>query len=267
MKFSILTPTYNRAYTLQRLYDSICNQSIKNKKDLYEWIVVDDGSFDGTEKLVQSFIAEGKIKIKYFFQDNSGKPTAINNGVVNSSGEYIFIVDSDDVLAEDAISTLIDVDILASNDFNDKLSGFCFRKADLKGGVLGREVMGGDDYKLMTATECGNFFLADLAYVFKRAYLYDNKFPKFSSEKFVPELYVWNKITDIKPVLVFPKKVIYLCEYMNDGLSKNFTLELKNNPQGFGLFYKDQIKREKSFVAKLKKMIRWSQCQIYLLCR
>lgn len=266
MKISVLTPTYNRSHTLQRLYNSICQQTIQDN-NIYEWIVVDDGSSDNTKSLIQYFIAENKIKIKYYYQDNSGKPSAINLGVLNSSGDYIFIVDSDDKLTEDAIATLINADLLVSSYLKNTFSGFCFRKASLDGSILGREIIGNEECQPMTATECGNYFMADLAYVFKRAYLCDNEFPKFSDEKFVPELYIWNKITDIKPIFAFPNKVIYLCEYMEDGLSNNFKLELKNNPKGFGLFYKDQIKREKKIISKFKNIIRWLQCVAYSLLK
>ncbi len=262
MMLSIVTPTYNRMQTLQRLYDSICQQNVQDN-NVYEWIVVDDGSSDNTKLLIQNFIDEDKIKIKYCYQENAGKPSAINTGVLISSGNYIFIVDSDDLLTEDAIATLLNADLIAANGSSNVYSGFCFRKANLDGSILGREVIGGEECLPMTATECSNHFMADLAYIFKRDFLCGNKFPKFNNETFVPELYIWNKITDIAPILVYPKKIIYLCEYMEDGLSHNFSSELKKNPKGFGLFYKDQIKREKKIIEKFKKTIRWLQCVSY----
>lgn len=72
---SIFTPTYNRAYILEKLYKSLCNQSCKN----FEWIVVDDGSVDNTEELIQNFIQENKFHIVYYKQKNQGKHIAINN--------------------------------------------------------------------------------------------------------------------------------------------------------------------------------------------
>ncbi|MGL4335245.1 MAG: glycosyltransferase family 2 protein, partial [Turicibacter sp.] len=112
MIVSILTPTYNRAYTLQRLYDSICQQSTKNDGN-YEWIIVDDGSIDDTKQLIKKFIDENNISIKYLYQENAGKPSAINLGVDNSTATYIFIVDSDDMLTNDAIDTIIYADMIA----------------------------------------------------------------------------------------------------------------------------------------------------------
>jgi len=266
MKVSILTPTYNRAHTLQRLYDSICQQSIQGH-ELYEWIVVDDGSSDNTIDVINKFIIEGIINIRYLYQENAGKPSAINTGVLHSKGRYIFIVDSDDVITNDAIATIGEVDIVSSAHFNKVISGFCFRKSDLDGNMLGCKYDNGRDYILMNATECGSYFSADLAYIFKREFLLENPFPKFGNEKFVPELFIWNKITDIKPVLAFPKKSIYLVEYLEDGLSNNFKSEIKKSPRGFALFYKDQIKREKRKIVKIKKIARWLQCISYSLLK
>lgn len=65
----IFTPTYNRAYTLTRLYNSLVSQTC----DDFSWLVVDDGSTDNTESLIQSFIAEGRIHIRYKKTENGGK--------------------------------------------------------------------------------------------------------------------------------------------------------------------------------------------------
>ena len=71
---TVFTPTYNRAYMIDKLYDSLCLQTCKD----FEWIVVDDGSVDNTEELIQNFIQENKIHIVYYKQKNQGKHIAIN---------------------------------------------------------------------------------------------------------------------------------------------------------------------------------------------
>jgi glycosyltransferase involved in cell wall biosynthesis len=96
---TIFTPTYNRAYSLRRLYDSLCKQTSND----FEWLVVDDGSTDDTENLINSFIADGKVDIRYFKQANGGKHRAINFGVREARGELFFIVDSDDQVTPDAV--------------------------------------------------------------------------------------------------------------------------------------------------------------------
>ena len=96
---TVFTPTYNRGYIIQQLYDSLILQSYKN----FEWLVIDDGSTDDTEELFKSFIAERKIKIHYSKVKNGGKHRAINKGLELARGNFFFIVDSDDYLPSNAL--------------------------------------------------------------------------------------------------------------------------------------------------------------------
>jgi hypothetical protein len=89
---SVLTATFNRAHTLPRVWESLRSQTFSD----FEWVVVDDGSADGTEALVQGFRAAASFPIVYLRQDNKGKHVAINRAVVASSGELLTILDSDD---------------------------------------------------------------------------------------------------------------------------------------------------------------------------
>lgn len=90
MKVSVIIPTYNRADFLKRAIESVLNQTFQD----FELIIVDDGSFDKTKEVVDSFNSD---KIKYIYQENSGgaaKPK--NTGIRMAQGEYIAILDSDD---------------------------------------------------------------------------------------------------------------------------------------------------------------------------
>lgn len=256
---TILTPTFNRASTLERLYNSLLEQTSKN----FEWIIVNDGSFDDSEKIINDFLDKKILDIIYIYQSNQGKPSALNVGVENARGDYIFIVDSDDILTKDSIS-IIQERIKFHEDRKNIFSGLCFRKGDLTGKPLGDEIKYINyDFIYCNSTEIKNIFKVDLAYCFKRNYMILNKFPKFYNENFVPELYIWNKITDINPVYVYINKLIYLCEYLPDGLTANFKKQLENNPNGFLLYYKDQIFREKNLIIKIKMLLRILQCFFY----
>lgn len=87
---SIFTPTYNRAYTLGRLYESLIIQ--QQLYDSVEWVIVDDGSTDGTANLVKQWGADSKapFKIVYIYQENQGKHVAWNTALDNVSGELFF---------------------------------------------------------------------------------------------------------------------------------------------------------------------------------
>ncbi|MDL0414398.1 glycosyltransferase family A protein, partial [Clostridioides difficile] len=93
-KFTVFTPTYNRAHLLENLYNDLKAQTYDFND--FEWLIVDDGSSDSTKELVEKFISENKLNIRYIYKENGGKHTAINLGVKNADGELFFIVDSDD---------------------------------------------------------------------------------------------------------------------------------------------------------------------------
>lgn len=100
---SVITCTYNRAHTLPKVYESLCNQTYQN----FEWIVSDDGSCDGTGDLVKQWIAEGKLNIVYLYQENNGKHIAANAARAVAKGYYDMAVDSDDYIRDDAIEVLL----------------------------------------------------------------------------------------------------------------------------------------------------------------
>ena len=96
---TILTPTYNRGELLPRLYGSLLQQTQKN----FEWLIVDDGSTDGTEKAISSWMMERSLSIRYIRKENGGKHTALNRGIREIETPLTFIVDSDDWLSKDAV--------------------------------------------------------------------------------------------------------------------------------------------------------------------
>jgi glycosyltransferase involved in cell wall biosynthesis len=97
--FTVFTPTYNRARTLPRVYDSLVAQTYRD----FEWLIVDDGSGDDTKQLVEGWQAESKFPIRYVYQQNQGKHTAFNRGVQEAQGELFLTVDSDDAFVPNAL--------------------------------------------------------------------------------------------------------------------------------------------------------------------
>ena len=101
-RFTVFTPTYNRAHTLPRVYASLRAQTFRD----FEWLVVDDGSSDGTRDLVARWAAEAPFPIHYQYQPNAGKAAATNEGVRRAAGELFLIADSDDEFVADALERL-----------------------------------------------------------------------------------------------------------------------------------------------------------------
>ncbi|WP_122665823.1 glycosyltransferase family 2 protein [Pseudomonas viridiflava] len=254
---TVLTCTYNRAHTLGRLFDSLCAQHNQH----FEWVVVDDGSSDGTEQLLCDFAKSAVIEVVVVKQPNTGKQSAINAGVRAASGNWILIVDSDDLLTPRAICKTYD----SLDKAQDKaLLGMCFRRGRLDGRLIGVEVAEDEPgFCYMHATAAARYYQGDLAYVFKKQALLDHPFPVFKGEKFVPELLIWNEIADAGKIACFHRDIIYLGEYLEDGYTKNFKFHLKRNPQGFGMFYKRQFFREHTVIRRLKNGVRFLQCIYY----
>lgn len=100
---TVFTPTYNRAHTLERTYRSLCSQTCRD----FEWLVVDDGSTDGTDSLVAGFIAENIIPVRYIYKENGGLYTGYNTAYANITSELCCCVDSDDFMPDDAVETII----------------------------------------------------------------------------------------------------------------------------------------------------------------
>ena len=222
---TVLTPTFNRSHTLPRLFESLCSQECKD----FEWIVIDDGSTDDTQALLSDFEKSAPFVIRVIQQPNSVKHVAINVGTFAAMGNWVLIVDSDDALTPDAITTIKE----KLSQFNsNSLVGLSFRRAYFDGKIIGKRIVGPSVMKL-TPSEASALFKGDLVYVFKKDSMLKNPFPVIPDEKFVPELYIWNKISDAGNIYFFVDKYIYLCEYLPDGYSHNFSANLKRNPQGF----------------------------------
>ena len=104
IKFTIFTPAYNRAHTLRRCYESILAQD--NLEEL-EWLLINDGSNDNTDDIVDSLISENKLNIRYIKQENSGKQFSWNKAISMAKGLYFIGLDSDDTFRENSLFSII----------------------------------------------------------------------------------------------------------------------------------------------------------------
>lgn len=261
---TVFTPTYNRAYILPKLYESLCAQTDKD----FEWLVVDDGSTDGTSLLLEKWKKEQKILMNIIKRENGGKSTAINLGVKNAKGNLFFIVDSDDFLTNDAISTILnDEKIFSENKIAFSVAGFCYRRRNYRTGA----VIASSDVPLPNAATSLELAFkyyqsGDKAEVFYTDVLRKFPFPEISGNKFVPEALVWYRIAKSGYKLIVKDKAIYNCDYISDGYTKNFKSNFRKNCKGFALFYKECLSyKEIPLAVKIKYLIRFFQCEFYSL--
>ncbi len=100
---TIFTPSYNRAHTITRTYNSLLRQTCKD----FEWLVIDDGSTDNTQCLVEGWIKDNKIPIRYFKKENGGLYTGYNTAYANIDTELNVCIDSDDFMPDNAVEIIV----------------------------------------------------------------------------------------------------------------------------------------------------------------
>lgn len=130
-EITILTPAYNRASTLPRLYESLINQTYKN----FVWLIMDDGSTDNTNEIVEQFKQEGKLEIEYHRHENVKKLITTVRGFHKLKTPYVYSVDSDDVLPDNALQILYDEMQLIKDD--DDFSAVIGRLQNQNGEIQG----------------------------------------------------------------------------------------------------------------------------------
>lgn len=233
MKVTVFTPTYNRAYIIERLYRSLQYQSCMD----FEWLVVDDGSTDNTQSLFARWQKEEKnFPIRYVKQKNGGKHRAINHGLDLAEGELFFSVDSDDYLTEDAVEKIIKWEAalphgkkycgVAGNlgTAPDQTPNHIFQEPFIDGSALQR-------YGIIDGERAMVFYTA-----VHRKY----KYPTFAGENFMTEAVAWNRMAGDGYKIRFFNDIIWIYEYRDDGLTMKGSRLFLENPKGYGLWLKEK---------------------------
>lgn len=215
MTVTVLTPTFNRGGRLQSLWNSLQKQTVKD----FEWLVVDDGSTDGTKDLITQLQEKSDFPIRYIYKSNGGKHTALNVGIQTICSELIFIVDSDDCVTDDAVESILKIHKKYRSQNN--ICGYAFLRAFPDGKVNGKKF--DVDEKIGSYIDVrvnGDDTGADKAEVFKTHCLKEFLFPEYPNEKFLGEDLVWVRMAR-KYEMVHINKAIYVGNYLEDGLTNN----------------------------------------------
>jgi glycosyltransferase involved in cell wall biosynthesis len=131
--FTVFTAAHNRAHTLHRVFDSLCEQTLKN----FEWLIIDDGSTDGTADLVAQYAKTADFSVRYFRQPHSGKHIAHNLAIREARGDFFLALDSDDACPPRALERMLHhwnaIPLRDRNEFSG-VAGLC---ADQHGNIVG----------------------------------------------------------------------------------------------------------------------------------
>ena len=245
-KIAILTPTYNRAHTLERAYISLLQQTEQS----FKWIIIDDGSIDDTENLIKRFLCEGKIKIQYIKKENGGKASALNTGLDVVDTPYCMCLDSDDYLTPYALEYSLKV--LNAERNNDHCCGVLALRHKPDGEVIGNKTIPAK-YKYVTIVQLYNDckIRSELFNVYKASIVKQYRFPIIEGEKFMPPSWFHYKLSENYVFRTMWDKLC-VCEYISDGLTKNKVKVIVKNPIGYTLI--KRISFEKS--TRTRNLIR-----------
>ena len=247
MKISVLTPTFNRANLLDRLYKSL----VKNKKYIQdiEWLIMDDGSKDNTKSVVEKFKEDNKIEIKYYYQENQGKMIAINKLVGQATGDFIIDCDSDDYFTEDAFKIVKEA--FEENKEEKDIYALCFLKYDQKGKNMG------NNFKKQKTTMFDLYFkegeTGEKVLVFFSNIRKQYKHQLEKNERFVTEARMYHKM-DEKYQMICVNKPIMICEYQEEGYTKNISKQFKENPNGYYKYFQEILQKDMKGVSLKKRL-------------
>lgn len=224
---TITTPTYNRAHTLGKCYQSLLSQTCSN----FTWMIIDDGSTDNTEEVVQGWIKEAKIKIQYYKKENGGKASALNMGIGLLESPYAVCLDSDDYFTDTAVErALLELEKVKNDN---RVCGILALRSHEDGSVLG----GKEIPKVYDTVSAEDLLIKEnlrTEYIcfYKTEVLKHFRFPEYEAEKFVPPSWMMFAITRAYHYKVSRDRFC-VCEYLADGITKNKQNIIIKNPRGY----------------------------------
>lgn len=227
---TFFTPTYNRAYILHRCYESLCSQTAAN----FQWLIVDDGSTDGTEELVRNWIAqENRFTISYIYKTNGGLHTAFNTAVDAVGTELIVCFESDDIFTPDAAEI---IERTWAKIRESDCVGFITLCRDTQGNLIGGRYP--DDVKTVWYHDHRQIAPGDKQYVFRTDALKQVfPMPVFPGEKFFDPKYRFFSLDKIGPLAV-TNEVFDVVDYQPGGLTNTMMRQYYNSPNSFAEYRK-----------------------------
>lgn len=249
-KITVFTATYNRAYILPVLYQSLLRQTSKD----FEWLIIDDGSTDQTRELVKSWIDENLIAIRYIMQENMGMVAAHNTAHQNIETELTVCIDSDDYMPDNAIELIL---YRWDKNKNFTLMGMIGLDAYQNGEIIGDKFP--EKLRTVTFSEL-NFkykIKGDKKFVLRTELLKDHlPYPYFENEKYPAPSYLYLKLENKYKFLVF-NEILCIVEYLPDGNSMNKVKQYLKSPNAFASYRVLRMRHAYNYKDKFKNAIHY----------
>lgn len=263
--FTIFIPTYNRASLLPRAFSSIEAQDCRD----FEVLIIDDGSTDETRQIVEEWRGRVDFPVHYHFQPNQGKPAAHNTAIALANGFFTVILDSDDTLANNALSILMHywetIPVSERTHFTG-VEGHCalLSSGEISGDLFPEDILDSDYLEMRHRYQIGGDKKSAMRTDILRAF----PFPRFAGEKHIRESVVWNRIAaNYKTRYI--NQVIQYIEYQPEGISANIFTRRVSNPHGFRLAHMEMINDFSRYCSpnerykEMSKYVRYSfHCKI-----
>lgn len=257
---TIFTPTYNRGDLLPRLFESIESQI--NQYHAVEWLVIDDGSTDNTPLLMQGLQRSHSGWVRYFRVQNGGKHRAINFAASMAYGRWIMIVDSDDMLADNSIaSVLFHISKIETDTKIGLLRGLkCFPEIRVAHAFcVPKNPCSHSEW----LTKQKAF---DSAEVIRKSALLKCKFPEIEGERFVAEGWLWHSLEKLY-LTQYVNEPWVTCFYQTEGLSANSRRIRSTAPRGAMAVYHAMLSSPIPIGLRIRTSINWWRYYFHAMAR
>jgi len=236
--FSVVTATYNRAHLLPRTYESLEAQTFRD----FEWLVVDDGSTDGTDSLVREWTRESSFPIRYLSQEQGGKHLALNHAASVARGRFLASVDSDDWYLPTTLERFLATWESIDPGIRDSFVGVVGLCSDPDGHVIGDTFP--EPVLDATYTELRETYrvTGDNVGCARTDVIRRFPYPVIPGERLYIEIIVLDRISrEYRARCV--NEVLQVVDYQADGMSTGRRGQFVGNPKTAALYFREQCSR------------------------
>ena len=255
---TVFTSTYNRANTLPRTYQSLCRQACKD----FEWLLIDDGSTDGTCDLAHKWLEEGIICLRYVYKENGGLHTGYNKAIELAESELCMCVDSDDWIPDDGVEKIISFWKMHQRNDVGGIVGLCFTpEGNPIGGYFPSDLY---ETKFIDLPY-RHHHRGDVKMVHRTELLKALKpMPSFGKEKYFNPIYLFHQIDVKYPLLVLNDNLCFV-DYQVTGMTNNILKQYVNSPRSFSELRKLVMKRKDAPLSlRFRSAVHYVSSQIML---
>lgn len=257
-EFTVFTPTFNRAELLGRVYRCLLDQTFRD----FEWLIVDDGSSDGTADVVRSWQSQNQVHIVYLHQENRGKHVAFNRAVSRARGRFFLNLDSDDVCVPQALERLASHWHGIPAHLQNEFSGVTCQCMDESGNLIGSPFPEAVVDAYPTEFLCKHRITGEKWGFHRTEVLREFPFPEIEGERFVPEGLVWSRIGR-RYKIRFVNDPLRIYEQLPDGLSTSSVRLRARSPVSTCAYYLEMAESDLPLAARCKALANYSRFYLH----